>query len=81
MRWISSQWGDPANTFRVPEAYLLDAVASYDFGQFDPAYAGLDLQLNIQNLLDERYVTSCFNYSACYYGLPRTVFATLRYRW
>ncbi|HJE25030.1 MAG TPA: TonB-dependent siderophore receptor [Methylorubrum populi] len=81
VRWISSQWGDPANTFRVPEAYLLDAVASYDFGQFDPAYAGLDLQLNIQNLLDERYVTSCFNYSACYYGLPRTVFATLRYRW
>lgn len=81
LRWIGRSWGDPANTFRVPDAFLVDAVASYDFTHLDPAWAGVDLQLNIQNLLDERYITTCFNYSACYYGLPRTVFATLRYRW
>ncbi len=81
LRWIGRSWGDPANTFRVPEAYLLDAVASYDFGYLDPAWKGFDAQLNVQNLLNERYVTTCFNYSACYYGLPRLVFGTLRYRW
>ena len=46
-----------------------------------PRLAGLSAQINVQNLLDERYVTGCFTYSGCYYGLPRTVYATLRYRW
>jgi len=81
VRYLGSSWGDPANTFEVPSSLLVDAVASYDMKHLDPRLAGLSAQINVQNLLDERYVTGCFSYSSCFYGLPRTVYATLRYRW
>lgn len=81
VRYLGSSWGDPANTFKVPESVLVDAVLSYDLKNLDTTLNGFTLQVNAQNLLDERYVTGCFSYSNCYYGLPRTVYATLRYRW
>ncbi|MCJ2024476.1 TonB-dependent siderophore receptor [Methylobacterium sp. J-067] len=81
VRYLGPSWGDPANTFQVPESVLVDLFASYNFKHLDPRLQGFDLQVNVQNLLDERYVTGCFGYSGCYYGLPRTVYATLRYRW
>ena len=81
LRYLGGSWGDPANTFRVPENVLLDAVASYDLKYIDPKLSGFNLQVNAQNLLDQRTVTGCFSYASCFYGLPRTVYATLRYRW
>ncbi|MCJ2036376.1 TonB-dependent siderophore receptor [Methylobacterium sp. J-068] len=81
VRYLGPSWGDPANSFKVPASVLLDAVASYDLKYIDPTLQGFTMQLNAQNLLDEQYVTGCFTYSGCYYGLPRTVYATLRYRW
>ena len=66
VRYLGPSWGDPANTFQVPESVVV---------------AGLTAELNINNLLDERFVSSCLSYSACFYGLPRTVYGTLRYRW
>jgi iron complex outermembrane receptor protein len=81
VRYLGTSWGDPANTFKVPESVLVDAVLSYDLKNLDAALNGFTMQVNAQNLLDERYVTGCFSYSNCYYGLPRTVYATLRYRW
>ncbi|KAB1072282.1 TonB-dependent siderophore receptor [Methylobacterium planeticum] len=81
VRYLGPSWGDPANTFKVPASVLLDAVLSYDLKHLDATLQGFTMQLNAQNLLDERYVTGCFSYSGCYYGLPRTVYATLRYRW
>ncbi|WP_339164065.1 TonB-dependent siderophore receptor [Methylobacterium bullatum] len=81
VRYLGPSWGDPANTFQVPESVLVDAVASYDLKHLNPSLQGFTMQINAQNLLDERYVTGCFSYSGCYYGLPRTVYATLRYRW
>jgi iron complex outermembrane receptor protein len=81
VRYLGPSWGDPANTFKVPASVLLDAVLSYDLKHLDATLQGFTMQLNAQNLLDERYVTGCFAYSGCYYGLPRTVYATLRYRW
>jgi iron complex outermembrane receptor protein len=81
VRYLGSSWGDPANTFKVPESVLVDAVLSYDLKNLDATLNGFTMQLNAQNLLDQRTVTGCFSYSNCYYGLPRTVYATLRYRW
>ncbi|TNC11045.1 TonB-dependent siderophore receptor [Methylobacterium terricola] len=80
-RYLGGSWGDAANTFRVPEAVLVDAVARYDLKHLNPTLKGFDLQVNAQNLLDDRTVTGCFSYATCFYGLPRTVYATLRYRW
>jgi iron complex outermembrane receptor protein len=81
VRYLGPSWGDPANTFKVPESVLVDAVLTYDLKNLDATLNGFTMQVNAQNLLDERYVTGCFSYSNCYYGLPRTVYATLRYRW
>ncbi|MFE1599243.1 TonB-dependent siderophore receptor [Methylobacterium sp. ID0610] len=81
LRYLGSSWGDPANTFRVPESLLVDAMVRYDLKHLDASLTGFDLQINAQNLLDERYVTGCLDYSGCYYGPSRTVYATLRYRW
>ncbi|KMO41766.1 TonB-dependent receptor [Methylobacterium tarhaniae] len=81
VRYLGGSWGDAANTFRVPEAVLVDALAAYDLKHLDPKLTGFDLQVNAQNLLDDRTVTGCFSYASCFYGLPRTVYATLRYRW
>ncbi|GBU19201.1 MULTISPECIES: TonB-dependent siderophore receptor [Methylobacterium] len=81
VRYLGGSQGDAANSFQVPANYVLDAVASYDFGYLDATLKGMQLQLNVQNLLDERYVQSCVFQAWCYYGLPRTVYATMRYRW
>lgn len=81
VRYLGPSWGDAANTFKVPESVLVDAIASYDLKHLDPTLAGFSMQVNANNLLDEQYVSGCNGYTSCYYGLPRTVYATLRYRW
>ncbi len=81
VRYLGPSWGDTANTFKVPESVLVDATASYDLKHLDPSLQGFSMQVNANNLLDERYVSGCNGYTSCYYGLPRTVYATLRYRW
>ncbi|RZK94664.1 MAG: TonB-dependent receptor, partial [Methylobacterium sp.] len=81
VRYLGPSWGDAANTFKVPESVLVDATASYDLKYLDPKLQGFSMQVNATNLLDERYVSGCNGYTSCYYGLPRTVYATLRYRW
>ena len=68
VRYIGEQWGDPANTFKVPTSTLVDALLKYDFQYVAPVLNGLDLQVNAHNLLNEPYVTNCFSYSACYFG-------------
>ena len=39
------------------------------------------LQLNASNLGDRTYVASCFSADGCYYGLKRSIYGTMRYRW
>ena len=60
---------------------LVDATLNYDLKYLDATLQGFSMQLNANNLLDERYVSGCNGYTSCYYGLPQTVYATLRYRW
>lgn len=80
-RYLGGSQGDAANSFKVPANLVVDAVASYDFGYLSPNLKGVQLQVNAQNLLDETYVQSCAYQAWCWYGAPRTVLATLRYRW
>ncbi|WP_319797808.1 TonB-dependent siderophore receptor [Nitrobacter sp.] len=81
VRYLGPSWGDAANTLKVGSSTLVDLVASYDMQYLHRSLKGYTVQVNIQNLLDQKYVTGCFNYASCFYGMPRTVFATLRYRW
>lgn len=77
---LGGQWRSHTSTtdsytgFAVnQDAYaLLNAFARYD------ATANMQVQLNISNVTDEKYITSL--YQVGYYGAPRTVSGTFRYK-
>ena len=81
VRYVGADWGDPANTLRIPAVTLVDAALSYDFGQLQPAMRGLSLSLNASNLFDRTYVGTCVTATACTYGAGRLVLATMKYAW
>ncbi|GBU13864.1 ferrichrome outer membrane transporter [Enterobacterales bacterium] len=73
-RLLGSSYGDPANTFKVGSATVMDAVVKYDLGRF--GMNGSNIALNVNNLLDRDYVASCFASYGCFYGAERQVVAT-----
>ena len=79
MRYAGKSAGDPSDTFSVPAVALFDAAIRYDFGAARPDLKGLRAALNVTNLFDERYVSSCFNAGGCFYGNGRLVSASLGY--
>jgi len=64
----------------VPGRTLVDALVSYDLGALGPRLDGVSLAVNARNLFDKNYMT-CAGANGCRYGDPRTVVATLSYRW
>ncbi|RKF17607.1 TonB-dependent siderophore receptor [Altericroceibacterium spongiae] len=72
LRYIGSSWADSANTIRVPDYALVDAMVRYDWGSWR-------LSLNATNLFDKDYYVSCST-SSCGVGTERTIMASLRYR-
>lgn len=74
IRYVGTTVDNPASSHRQVAAYTLwDAVAQYDINRAWQA------QLNINNITDKEYVSSCDYY--CYYGESRRVVASLNYRW
>ncbi len=74
LRYMSSRFGDNANTLRSPSVTLADASISHQTGPYK-------LSVNASNLFDKTYVSSCSGAFYCYYGTGRTVIGTLSYRW
>ncbi|MBA3930508.1 iron complex outermembrane receptor protein [Pseudoxanthomonas japonensis] len=74
VRYVGDHYGDAANVWRAPSHTLFDASAHYDFGYWR-------FQLNVQNLSDKQYISTCNTADWCYYGYPRTITATARYNW
>ncbi|MBV2177770.1 ferrichrome porin FhuA [Klebsiella aerogenes] len=77
-RFIGSSYGDPANTFKVGSAAVMDAVVKYDLARF--GMAGSNIAVNVNNLLDREYVASCFETYGCFWGAERQVVATATFR-
>ncbi|WP_318393089.1 ferrichrome porin FhuA [Enterobacter sp.] len=77
-RFIGSSYGDPANTFKVGSAAVMDAVVKYDLARF--GLTGSNLAVNVNNLLDREYVSSCFQTYGCFWGAERQVVATATFR-
>jgi len=75
---LGSSYGDPANTFKVGSAVVMDAVVKYDLGRF--GMNGSNIALNVNNLFDREYVASCFATYGCFYGAERQVVATATFR-
>lgn len=82
VRYIGQTWGNNANTTDVPGYTLADLALRYDFGKRDRSLKGLELALNVSNLFDKRYVSTCLSTTtSCYWGEGRKVTGTLGYRW
>ena len=81
VRIVGSSYGDDANTVKADGYTLLDAVVKYDFGARSPELKGLEATLNVTNLLDKEYYSSCSYSIYCQYGNARTILAGLRYKW
>jgi iron complex outermembrane receptor protein len=80
-RYVGVSQGDPANSFAVPAVTLFDAALRYDFGTGNVQLKGVEGSVNVRNLFDKDYVSSCFSTGGCFYGQGRTVAAMLKYRW
>ncbi|OAT60624.1 ferrichrome porin FhuA [Obesumbacterium proteus] len=77
-RFIGSSYGDPANTFKVGSAAVMDAVIKYDLARFN--LPGSSIAVNVNNLLDREYVASCFDTYGCFWGAERQIVATATFR-
>lgn len=66
--------------YDVPGRTIVDAMLSYDFAAVTPSLKGMVLQVSAKNLFDKQYIT-CAGSTGCRYGDPRTVSASLSYRW
>lgn len=73
VRYIGATYADAANTIRVPDYAVFDAMVRYDFGRWR-------LSVNATNLFDKHYYVSCST-TGCGEGTDRTIIAALRYRW
>ena len=81
VRFVGASFGDDANSLKTPSYTLVDAAARLDLGTLNPAMKGSELSLNVSNLFDRDYVSSCNNATSCYWGTGRTIRATLTHRW
>lgn len=81
VRYLGDTWGDAGNTFKVPSFTLFDIGVQYDFGQRFAALRGFTGNINVTNLFDKTYVSSCLSATTCTWGSGRMILAGLKYRW
>lgn len=77
-RLVGSSYGDPENSFKVGSSTVMDAVVKYDLARL--GMAGSSVAVNVTNLLDREYVSSCFATYGCFWGAERQVVATATFR-
>jgi iron complex outermembrane recepter protein len=81
VRFVGSSYADDANTVKADGYTLVDAALRYDFGAKSPEFKGLEATLNVNNVFDKDYYSSCTYSIYCQYGNGRSVLAGLRYKW
>ncbi|PZA13913.1 TonB-dependent siderophore receptor [Rhodopseudomonas palustris] len=81
IRHVGASYGDDANTLRTPAYTVVDAALKYDLANVAPSLKGTMLTLNVNNLFDKEYYSSCSSGFYCQFGNRRTVLAGVRYRW
>ncbi|MFT6168086.1 MAG: iron complex outermembrane receptor protein [Celeribacter sp.] len=79
-RYVGTSWNASTNDFQVPDYTLFDAGLSVNLGEFWSDASGVTAQVAVQNLTDERVVTSCVR-SYCWLGEGRNWNASLTYEW
>lgn len=77
----SSFYTTGANTnesFNVSSYTVADAMVKYDLARV--GLPGSSVAVNVNNLFDREYVSSCYRDYACYWGAERQVVATATFR-
>jgi TonB-dependent siderophore receptor len=65
-------------SFNVGSYTVADAMVKYDLARF--GLPGSSVAVNVNNLFDREYVSSCYSEYACYWGAERQVVATATFR-
>lgn len=65
-------------TFDVASYTLMDLAVKYDLARV--GLPGSSVGINVNNLFDREYVSSCYRDYACYWGAERQVVATATFR-
>lgn len=81
VRFVGASYADNANTVKADAYTLVDAALRYDFGVKTPSLKGLEGTLNVTNLFDKDYYSSCSSNFYCQFGNGRQVLAGLNYKW
>lgn len=71
VRYVGSSW-DGTDQLKTPGVTLFDAMVGYGRGNWD-------LSLNINNIEDETYFTTCLARGDCFVGTKRTVVGSVNY--
>lgn len=79
VRHNGESYGDSDNLYRIPAYTLYDAAIRYSVGTV--GRVDTQLALNINNIEDRVYISTCGGFSSCFYGTGRTVTATARLAW
>lgn len=79
-RYVDSRYTSAANTLGMPAYMTFDALVSYDLGASIESMKGATISVNGTNIGNKRYEAVC-GALGCYYGLGRTVIASLDYKW
>jgi len=74
VRHIGDSFADQANTLAVPSRTLFDAAVHYEYQQWRAA-------LNVTNVADKIFVSSCDGITSCFYGERRKALLSVGYRW
>lgn len=81
VRSVGPSYGDDINSLVSPGYVVVDAAVRYDLVNLVRAWKGAEVTLNVTNLFDKSYYTSCSSNFYCQFGNGRLVLAGLRYRW
>lgn len=81
IRYNGYSYGDNANSFKVPSYILGDVELHYDLKNSFPEINSTLLQLNINNVADNKYTVACASNMSCFYGTRRVVMGQVRARW
>lgn len=81
VRVVGASFADDANTIETDGYVLVDAMARYDLEKLGPSLRGVTATLNVTNLFDKEYYSSCTSNFYCQYGNGAQALLGLRYEW
>lgn len=81
IRFVGASFADDANTIKSAAYAVVDTALRFDLATLHPTLKGAEATLNVTNLFNKDYYTSCSSNFYCQFGSGRLILAGLRYRW